>query len=530
MDLNVADLAAQGLDLSWDGPRGAERRVSLAPSEGVTGRYAISPDEHRLDAATDRELVIAGVTWPLIEGGIRVTGDAPLSRLAVDLVIPRGGGGGTEGEVGVGAMSVPAVEVELPSLDGPLRLAGLAMLETAMAFDGKGGLAVVADGGELDRLVLSVGGTEVALEGIALQGIKARRHEGAWAVQIATATAEWLRIETGSISLKATKVTLRRLGLRGSDVTLGNLGAAQVELRHPELGQGAEPAETEEPAEPEAERAPLDLAALDRLNGKIDVDVTADTTAPIIGGRRATHHFRLRVDHGAINYHRLEKSLSKLEDALLDFRVKDRRLLLLADVPFMPLSKKTLVSWPLPDAEELALAAQHLVRLRRLFDYRLPNRGSEAPTNARGRSVHPKAQQQTQQKNAKKSFEVRELRFDGIDVELRLSGGDRVALPAGGAILLGAPNRPAIGELGVTGAVRYTAAEAPAGALDIRAERLRMGLEQMAVGSRRLDLDRLSSDEVRARIDFAGLRPTSLVLELIAPRLRDLTLRAAPSP
>jgi hypothetical protein len=520
MDLNVADLAARGLDVAWDGPGGAERRVSLAPSQGVTGRYGITPEAHRLDAATEAELVVAGVTWPLVEGEVRVTGDAPLSRLAVDLVIPRGGRGGTKGEVGVGALGIPAVDLQLPALGPkPMRLAGLAMVEAAMAFDGEGGIALVAETGELDRLNLEVGGTEVALEGVAFEGLKVRRLDGTWIVHIATATAQWARVETGAMSLRLEELSLRRLSYRGGDVAVGNVGAAKVQLRHPELGRReADESQDEAGERASGARPRMDLSALDRLNGKLDVDVTADTTVPVIGGRRATHHFRLRVDHGAINYYRLEKSLSKLEDALLDFRVKDRRLVLLADVPFMPLSKKILVSWDLADAEELELAERRLVRLRRLVDYRLPRRGNDSDRSRADSG-----------RDGKKSVEVRELRFDGIDVELRWSGGDRLELPSGGAVLLGAPNRPAIGELKVQGAVSYSPSQAPPGSLDVTAERLRIALEDLPVGTRRLDLGRLRSDALTARLSFVGLSPQSLELEVEALRLRDLELRRSSS-
>ena len=172
--------------------------------------------------------------------------------------------------------------------------------------------------------------------------------------------------------------------------------------------------------------------------------------------------------------------------------------------------------------EEIELADRRLVRLRRLFDYQLPRRGSEAPTRGRG------AQPSNHKSSNRRSFEVRELRFDGIDVALRWSGGDRVELPSGGALLLGAPNRPAVAELGIRGALRYAPTEASAGGLDVTADRLRLAMEGVVVGSRRLDVGRLRSDEVRAHLGFAGLKPASLDAKLLGLRLRDLDLRQRP--
>ena len=510
MDLNAADLAAQGLDVSWDGPRGLLRRVVLAPSGGVTGLYSVNPERHRLDAGTEEALVLAELDWPLAEGHVHLHGEAPLTRLTVDLTIPRGDGA-TKGEIGAAGLTVPAVDLELPSLgQQPLKLAGLTLFDVAIAFD-EGALVIVAESGELDRLNVTVGGTEVALEAVALEGLKAQRLDGAWTVHVAVASAGWARVETSATSVRLTTVDLRRLRFADGDLSVGNVTAAELDLRVPDLRREA----ADERDEPNGDgRASLDLSALDRLNGKIDVDLTADTTAPIIGVRRATHHFRLGVDHGALNYYRLEKSLSALEDALLDFRVIDRRLLLVADVPFVSLDKKTVVSWPLRDAEELALAERHLVRLRRLIDYQLPRRASEAPKSGK-------------RTKAKSSFEVRELRFDGIDVELRWSGGDRVELPAGGALVLGAPNRPAVAALAVRGGLRYAPREASAGGLEIVAERIRFGVDEVPLGSRLLDLDRLRCDTLTAQLDFAGLSPRSFEGKLAAVRLRGLSLRSA---
>ncbi|MEQ9321860.1 MAG: hypothetical protein RIF41_22015, partial [Polyangiaceae bacterium] len=131
MDLNAADLAARGLDVSWDGPRGLLRRVVLAPSEGVTGLYSIDAERHRLDAATEEALVLAELDWPLAEGRVHLHGEAPLSGLAVDLTIPRGDGA-TKGEIGAAAVTIPVIDLDLPSLGPqPLKLAGLSLFDVA---------------------------------------------------------------------------------------------------------------------------------------------------------------------------------------------------------------------------------------------------------------------------------------------------------------------------------------------------------------------------------------------------------------
>jgi hypothetical protein len=506
VELDVSDLAARGLALEWDGPGDRKRRFGLAPSRGVTGRYTIDPDAHRIDAATDEELVLSEVAWPLSEGEVTLTGEAPLARLAIDLEIGRGESGSTKGEVGLASAQIPSLTIQVPALgSAPLSITGLGLFEAALALDGSGGLAFVASHAEIDRISLRVAGRDIAIESLALEGVKLRRLNGVWILSVATATADDLRIESGETSLVATKLAARRIGFRAGELTIGDLEVADTSFEQPDLRRSAgDDAPKERPG-----RAGFDWGALDRLNGKIDLDLTAETTVPLIGHRRATHHFRLRVDHGAINYYRLEKSLSALEDALLDFEVKDRRLLLVADVPFMPLAKKTIVSWALPDAEEVALAERHLVRIRRLLDYRLKGSSSSSRTK----------------NDDKKSFAVREIRFDGIDVALRWSGGDRVSLPSGGHLVWGSSNRPAIADLRVTGGVRHHETEAPTGRLDVEAGRLRMGVDGARIGERVLDIGRIGAREVRANVAFAGLAPAALTTAVAGLRLRDLSLR-----
>ena len=204
MDLNVADLAAQGLDVSWDGPRGLLRRVVLAPSEGVTGLYAIDPERHRLDAGTDEALVLAELDWPLDEGHVHLHGEAPLTGLAVNLIIPRKKGH-TKGEIGAASVTIPAVDLDLPALGTqPLEVAGITLFDVAIAFD-EGAIAIVAESGELDRLNVTVGGREIALEAVAFEGLKAQRLEAGWTVHVSVASVEWARVESSAMSLRLGK-------------------------------------------------------------------------------------------------------------------------------------------------------------------------------------------------------------------------------------------------------------------------------------------------------------------------------------
>src|SRR5688572_23497209 len=200
-----------------------------------------------------------------------------------------------------------------------------------------------------------------------------------------TATA---RGGTGSISakrvaLRAFKLTIDdfQLGaeaLDGTDVVLSwgapefGLEAATVTTASADLSLTFAPKDASSSSRA-APAAPLfDRNTLDRLGGSIDVDLQVDLTLPIVGRRRATHEFRIRVIDGALDFMELENDLAMLENALLDFAVREGRLVLERGIPLLPTRGhgKPIVTWDL-EPDDLALAEHNLVRLAVLPDARL---------------------------------------------------------------------------------------------------------------------------------------------------------------
>jgi len=257
------------------------------------------------------------------------------------------------------------------------------------------------------------------------------------------------------------------------------------------------------PDEGDAKPTRWQLELLDQLRGKVDVDLTADATLPLIGQRRATHHFRIPISNGTLNFRRLEKSLSALEDAVLDFAVREGKLVLEKDIPLVPFDRKTLVAWTL-DAAERKLADKQMVRLRRLLRFELPRRNE--PVEAEPSSV-----------------ELRELLFDNIEMLLDLGGPARLELPSGGSLRAGSHKEAAIESLRVRGAVRYQTKVGAAEhtTLQLESKRLNFGLDEINIGAHAL-----SSSEVQvaaiapSKLSFSGARPGSL-----STVLRDTLVR-----
>ncbi len=113
------------------------------------------------------------------------------------------------------------------------------------------------------------------------------------------------------------------------------------------------------------------MTLLDGLAGVINVELSLDLTVPVIGRRRATHRFRIPIADGAVDYMGLEKDLSTLESALLDFAIRDGALVLEMGIPFLPTRGlgKPILQWDLAPAD-LDLARRDRIRLAVLPRFR----------------------------------------------------------------------------------------------------------------------------------------------------------------
>lgn len=497
MELDVSKLAAEGMRLELDGPGDLSRSIVLAPSSGVSGRYRTDRAAYYVDATSEETLSLSEVRWPTESTEVLVEG-ARFERPAVDIKIKRTGG--TSGQVGARELSVDKLALTFEGLEKPVVMRKLSLDRPGLALGDKA-LALVCQKATIERVELHLGGLEVVLHGVNLKGLRLRRGQGVWLVLADRIQARRIAVQRGELTLIAENVEAQNVGLDGKVIRLARLFAPRAHLSGARLA--SRPAEA---ATPPAKLPPLDLSALDGLDGKIDVDLTADASIPFLGTRRATHHFRLSVDSGTINYHRLEKSLSALEDAVLDFRVRGNDLMLERDIPLM---KKVLVSWPLA-ARDMALAERHLVRIARLFDYRVGDR------------------EDTDEDEKKKGFELRELGFDGIDVELGLAGGAGIDLPGGGRLELGEDGRPALDELAVRGALRYALGKSDRTKLDVSASMLNVGITGLPVATRSLSISAITVNSLeRGSVRFVGLRPDG-----VDATLRDieiLSLRLIPN-
>ena len=242
---------------------------------------------------------------------------------------------------------------------------------------------------------------------------------------------------------------------------------------------------------------------LDAIDGHLNVDLFVDTKVPLLGRRRATHHFRIPIEHGTVDYRGVEDNLHWLEDAFLDIEVADGKLVLEQDLPLVPFAGKALVWWNL-DAKELELARQRRVKLRTLLTPELP---SPAPS-----------------KRKKPSVTFHQYGLRNLDVDLSLRRHAEVVVGDYARVKLGSGNRPGVVELKLRGDLQYHMRR------ELEPTSVAGTLHRLSAGDTALTFDPVtiaaSSVELgpldEAKIGFQGLRPRWLTAKLAAATLRDL--------
>lgn len=389
--------------------------------------------------------------------------------------------------------------------------------------------------GEIASLQLQLATTNVSSEaGIVLEDVQGRmqrdRERFVLELRAGTASSRRLVLRSGQLSIEGhielVGVRLRIDGAEGvvfaervvlADVTLA-LGAVQLTLdrivgAHVAVGWGhdglrvdadgielasgsVQLAFPEAPAAPPTERAPERapfavqdlLALLDGLAGEVNVDLALDLTVPVIGRRRALHRFRIPIEDGALDYRKVESDLSTLEDALLDFSVRDGALVLERGIPLITMRGrgKPILRWDL-EGDDLALAEARRIRLAVLPHFTIVGEGDGDPSKP-------------------PSVALRQLEARDLDVRLQLQ------LAAPPAQL---PVRR-IDELSVAGNVFHTPDAPPReGRLHARIAGVELGPMTLPLGRLQLGIEQLALDVAEGiDISFAGLAPRAVAIAL----------------
>ena len=491
------------MKLSLDGVDSRALRIDLAGNEAISIRVA-----HGLRGTLERtaqRLTLSDVSAETIEvDALRVVlGDlvlssasgATLSGLGVALEQ-------TNGQLMLAATTVSIAAQDLDVAIDDVHVRGrVTLLAPALhPRDGEGGLSSARV--EIADFVLRVGDIELAAE--VLHGISVEIGWGVAGFRLAVASlqAPSLRMTTADVQLVASAVDVTSLALDGATLSIARaaLQGGQLSLSFRPSTQTAPEQASAAPSEPH--QALLDWRALDTLSGQLDVDVAVDLTVPILGQRKATHRFRIAIENGALDYRALERNLSTLEDALLDFSVRDGALVLERVNPLYPARGhgKPVVIWDV-DAADLALAQRDRVRLAILPQARLVVDDSDREPS----------------KNAKSSVVLRELGLLRINARLALAPPE---LPLTGQL------RPRhVGSLALGGSVFHEPGGSREGSVLGELSDLSATVHRLALGTSRLDAASLTATAITPiEVAFADVNPAKLQLGLSGLVLEGVSL------
>jgi hypothetical protein len=242
---------------------------------------------------------------------------------------------------------------------------------------------------------------------------------------------------------------------------------------------------------------------LDLVSGTLNVDLGVVLKLPVFS-RRAVRRLRVPIDRGMVNYRSLEHDLSALEDALLDFSLRDEHLVLEVGLPLIPTRGwgKPLIKWEL-SAFEQRLAREHQVRLATL-------------THPRSVSSREKQTSEPPPSDGKPS-PLRELALRNIDARLTLTRPTETF----DALL----KSLSVEDLHIVGDVVHSAEQSDASVIRATLTKFEVELDDFPLNGRRFDLVGLRLDSVpAATIQFRGAKPVQVELAAEAVRAAHVAL------
>ena len=505
MRVSLEGLEARGLVVDLPGPGALHAAVSEA--RGLRG--ALTQSDGTLTLSDVRAVAVALASLRLPLGSVVVSTESAAVFSALTLAL-------TRDAAGLRLQLSAEVDAEALGIDTPsLSVRGRARLVGAKLSVTPGAGALTASYVEIEGLTLRTGAVTVTApalrwEGFAMSWGEVFRLEGQ---RLVAASVE---VSTGRVTLQLHDATVDRFTFAGGDLTADGVSLGRAEVL---AALGGDAPETAPPGEgtatpnapPVTSHTPLvDLNLLDAVSGRVDVDVSVDVTVPILGSRRATHHLRVPIDVGALDYLALENNLAPLENSLLDFALRDTGLVLERGLPLLPTRGrgKPIVVWDL-DGDDLALARRNRIRLARLPKARLAREATEAPPEEGPR---PPA-----------AITLRHLTLGHIDVALRLAPHDTPFE----AVL----RHLQAASVTLVGAVSHDPGQPPRpGQLRGAAEAVGGELRGLALGTKHLDVAALALARLdNLEVDFEGLRPRAVRGELAGVVLRGVALRS-PAP
>lgn len=466
MRLNLEGLDASGLDLAFGPDPAHERRILLGMTKGLRGSLSRTPDSLRLSDVMAESLVVSLLHLKFETFAIALRAEGALSDLSGSYEAQSDG---TELHLVARSLHAPELSVAFDEF----QICGELRAENVELHISGSRRRVQADSLEIDGLSFA-GSVALRAERLTAKNVDVSWGAGGYGVQV------------GEVQLTNASAAI--------DIS-GSLGASSEKA----LGEKEAPGHAASSSE--GKTSLVDWDVLDGLSGSLDVDVLIDMKIPVIGSRRATHPFRIAVQSGAVNYLDLEGDLSTLEDAFLDFAVREGALVLERGIPFLPTRGrgKPIVAWPL-STDDALLARQNRVRLAVL---------------PRGRLAV--AQEPSKSESNGSGFTLRQLSFVDVQALLRLEPIHPATTPF---------RELSFEELVAYGTVHHqTSGEPPSGELTGKLRGLGGSVVQLPLGTSRLDVGTFRLGQLsNLQLSFRGVSPQKIGFDLADLRATSLSL------
>lgn len=517
MKIDLSQLESKGFELELD--RG--RRVALTLAENVAGALIFTRGELNLESASAERVSIASLA--LAFGAVEISVGQPNAELrSVRASAKRVGDGPVTLHLTCESLATQALTVKVGAVEVAFS-AALRGVELEVS-GARGRLAATSV--EFQSFRLCVAGFQLVATTLDVGPIVVG-WGNEFQLRAEELSAALLDITLEGIVLRATQLTLAAMETRGIDIDIRALSAERGELRfvrgqaRTELGEQARSANgasagagsTRTVDNDDSAKPLLDWALFDGLSGRAHVDVGVAYKLALFE-RRAVHEFRVPIQQGTLDFRELERGLAGLEDALLDFSVRDDALVLELGLPFLPTRGlgRRLVAWELSE-DERDLARANRVRLARLARPRIlvGNEGEETQSDS-----PPEGEERGD------IGRLRELAFQNIDLELSLEHRPR-AMDA-------ALRRLGVGILRVWGSLVHSVGREVSSSLSASAQRLHLEAHDLRLGARRFDVEamdvaRIPTVDIRA----SGARLQSGELQLEGMRAGRIAFRHPPT-
>jgi hypothetical protein len=406
--LSFAQVDVEGLELELPVPEGHREppRVTLRNAQRLSGRIVQRPGRLRIDRLEAEQLGLDALR--LIFGAV---------------VIADEGKAVLEGVKCTFEQRDDAVELDLEAATVRAHRLSVAVSGTSVAARASfRDLRIAAQGaeGSFEAEELLLEGFAIVARGLRVEAprLEATRLRIEWGaagfrLEAHGAKAPSLTVRAENVELELEAIAIAHLVSHEAHVLLeeAEIGKATLDARFEPRDSASATVELVPRSTPKPEHPRFDGRLLDTLFGELKVDLRVDLEVPILGRRVATHRFRVPVEAGAVNFLQLEDDLSTLENAILNFAVRDHALVLERGIPLLQTrgKGKAVLVWSLDDAD-LALARDRdRVRLAVLPGFDLA-KDADAPNEP----------------SSKPKIALRALGAENVELSLRLEPSETV--------------------------------------------------------------------------------------------------------